>query len=83
MSANDGQSPGYSIHLDVEGTQLPAHPGPGWTRFVCVSDTHSRKYRVPSGDVLLHGGDLSSWGHPLELATTIEWLKSLDHPVKM
>ncbi|KAH0830266.1 Metallo-dependent phosphatase-like protein [Lanmaoa asiatica] len=73
----------YSIHPDVEGTQLPPHPGPGWTRFVCISDTHSRQYRVPSGDVLLHGGDLSSWGHPSELATTIEWLKSLDHPVKI
>lgn len=84
MSANcNGQSPSYSIHLDVEGTPLPPHPGSGWTRFVCISDTHSRQYRVPSGDVLLHGGDLSSWGHPSELATTIEWLKSLDHPVKM
>lgn len=84
MSANcNGQSPSYSIHFDVEGTPLPPHPGSGWTRFVCISDTHSRQYRVPSGDVLLHGGDLSSWGHPSELATTIEWLKSLDHPVKM
>ena len=80
---DDSHGRDYTIHVDVEGTQLPPHPGPGWTRFVCISDTHSRKYRVPSGDVLLHAGDLSSWGHPPQLATTIEWLKSLDHPVKM
>ncbi|KAG9318123.1 hypothetical protein JVU11DRAFT_190 [Chiua virens] len=74
---------GYAIHVDVEGTPLPPHPGPGWTRFVCISDTHSHQYRVPSGDVLLHAGDLSSWGHSSQLTTTIEWLKSLDHPVKI
>lgn len=73
----------YAIHIDVEGAQLPPHPGPGWTRFVCIADTHSCKYPVPYGDVLLHAGDLCSWGHPSQLATTIEWLKSLDHPVKM
>ncbi|KAF8431811.1 Metallo-dependent phosphatase-like protein [Boletus edulis BED1] len=79
----NGQHPDYAIHVDVEGTQLPPHPGPGWTRFVCISDTHSRTYRVPSGDVLLHGGDLSSMGESLQLVTTIEWLKSFDHPVKI
>ncbi|KIK92014.1 hypothetical protein PAXRUDRAFT_148215 [Paxillus rubicundulus Ve08.2h10] len=73
----------YSIHTDVEGTAAPPHPGPGWTRFVCISDTHSRTYPVPSGDVLLHAGDLSSWGTLPQLATTVEWLKSLDHPVKL
>jgi len=83
MSASytDGQT--YSIHVDVEETPLPPHPGPGWTRFVCISDTHSRTYHVPPGDVLLHAGDLSSWGYPPQLATTIEWLKSLDHPIKI
>ena len=83
LYAMTSQHPSYAIHVDVEGTPLPPHPGPGWTRFVCISDTHSRKYRVPPRDVLLHGGDLSSWGHPSQLATTIEWLKSLEHPVKM
>ncbi|KIJ60615.1 hypothetical protein HYDPIDRAFT_183527 [Hydnomerulius pinastri MD-312] len=67
----------------LSSLEVPPHPGPGWTRFVCISDTHSRKFRVPSGDVLLHGGDLSSWGSLSELTKTVEWLKTLDHPVKI
>jgi len=62
---------------------IPRHPGDAWTRFVCISDTHSRKFRVPPGDVLLHAGDLSSWGEFHQLDMTIQWLKSLDHPTKM
>lgn len=62
---------------------IPSHPGNGWTRFVCISDNHSRKFSVPPGDVLLHAGDLSSWGEFSHLKKTIDWLKSLDHPTKM
>ena len=61
----------------------PAHPGAAWTRFVCISDTHSRRTPVPPGDVLLHGGDLSSWGRVQNLEKTITWLASLPHPYKM
>ncbi|KAH7919901.1 Metallo-dependent phosphatase [Leucogyrophana mollusca] len=63
--------------------KLPPHPGSEWTRFVCISDTHSRVFPVPPGDVLLHAGDLSSWGSLDELRPTVEWLKSLEHPVKI
>lgn len=63
--------------------QVPVHPGPDWTRFVCISDTHSRTYDLPSGDVLLHAGDLSSWGIYTQLEKTINWIKTLDHPIKM
>lgn len=61
----------------------PAHPGSGWTRFVCISDTHSRIFPVPDGDVLLHAGDLSSWGHPEQVEGTLTWLRSLEHPTKI
>ncbi|KAI0086417.1 Metallo-dependent phosphatase [Irpex rosettiformis] len=61
----------------------PPHPGPAWTRFVCISDTHSRIYKVPPGDVLLHSGDLSSWGSPKQLEKTLKWLNSLPHPTKI
>lgn len=64
-------------------SELPPHPGRNWTRFVCISDTHSSLFPVPEGDVLLHAGDLSSWGYPKQLEDTITWLKSLSHPVKM
>ncbi|KZP23707.1 Metallo-dependent phosphatase [Athelia psychrophila] len=63
---------------------IPPHPGPEWTRFVCISDTHSiTKFNMPPGDVLLHAGDLSSWGEPKHLNKTLEWLKTLDYPTKI
>ncbi|KAF8589977.1 Metallo-dependent phosphatase [Ramaria rubella] len=58
-------------------------PSPASTRFVCMSDTHSHSFVVPPGDVLLHAGDLSSWGQVSQLKKTIDWLASLPHPVKM
>ncbi|KAI6036869.1 Metallo-dependent phosphatase-like protein [Pisolithus microcarpus] len=61
----------------------PPHPGAGWTRFVCISDTHSGIFRLPYGDVLLHAGDLSSYGALSQLTRTVDWLKSLKHPVKI
>ncbi|KAF5358489.1 hypothetical protein D9756_001739 [Leucocoprinus leucothites] len=63
---------------------VPPHPGPEWTRFVCVSDNHSRTlYDMPAGDVLLHSGDLSSWGYPQQVMVTLDWIKSLDYPTKI
>lgn len=63
--------------------QPPEHPGPGWTRFVCLSDTHAQTFDVPAGDVLLHSGDLSESGRHNELKRTIDWLGRLPHDVKM
>ena len=67
------------VYLD--GEKPPRHPGTGWTRFVCISDTHSRRFAVPPGDVLIHAGDLSYYSK--NLSGTIEWLKTLEHPLKM
>ncbi|KAG7095992.1 hypothetical protein E1B28_006675 [Marasmius oreades] len=61
--------------LQVDG---PPHPGKGWTRFVCISDTHSNIYTFPKGDVLLHAGDLSSWGEVEQLKQTVDWIASLE-----
>lgn len=71
------------VYLDYDQESIPPHPGSNWTRFVCISDTHSRVFSIPAGDVLLHAGDLSSWGHPHQLHTTLLWLKSQKHPIKM
>ncbi|THV07852.1 hypothetical protein K435DRAFT_825185 [Dendrothele bispora CBS 962.96] len=62
---------------------LPPHPGPSWTRFVCISDTHSHtedafKDQIPSGDFLLHSGDLSSWGKLSQLRKTVDWIGGLE-----
>ncbi|PFH49103.1 hypothetical protein AMATHDRAFT_76385 [Amanita thiersii Skay4041] len=72
-----------SVYLNFKPDAVPRHPGLGWTRFVCISDTHSTTPRVPMGDVLLHAGDLSSWGKPSQMQKTLKWLRSLPHPVKV
>ena len=64
-----------------DATNIPSHPGSAWTRFVCISDTHSRRFDVPPGDVLIHAGDLSHYSR--NLSGTFEWLKTLEHPIKM
>ncbi|KIY45285.1 Metallo-dependent phosphatase, partial [Fistulina hepatica ATCC 64428] len=58
-------------------------PLPGHTRFVCISDTHSREPAIPPGDVLIHAGDLTRHGRPEEIQQAVKWLKTLPHPVKI
>lgn len=76
-------SPTCAVYETYDVADPPPHPGPAWTRFVCISDTHSRKFDVPTGDVLLHAGDLTAWGHFHQLQKVIEWLEGLPHATKM
>ncbi|KAH9997529.1 Metallo-dependent phosphatase-like protein [Russula vinacea] len=78
----DGNVSAIVVH-DFYGNDVPPHPGQGWTRFVCVSDTHSRTFPLPEGDVLIHAGDLCSWGSVKQLQVTMDWLVSLPHPKKI
>jgi 3',5'-cyclic AMP phosphodiesterase CpdA len=72
------------VHLEYNPAVLEPVPSPEeWTRFVCISDTHSRNFDVPSGDVLLHSGDLTKKGRKEEFVQTMEWLYALPHKVKM
>jgi hypothetical protein len=71
------------VYLSYDPSNPPAHPGENWTRFICISDTHSHTFIVPPGDVLLHSGDLSRLGREDEIRVTIKWLRGLEHPVKM
>jgi 3',5'-cyclic AMP phosphodiesterase CpdA len=63
--------------------EVPTSDSAQWTRFVLLSDTHARTCAVPDGDVLVHTGDLTQMGTLKELRTTMEWLYTLPHPVKM
>jgi hypothetical protein len=71
------------VYTEYSHSTPPPHPGPGWTRFVCISDTHSRRFQLPPGDVLLHSGDLSSGGYLFNLKKSIDWLEELDYPAKV
>ncbi|KIM41299.1 hypothetical protein M413DRAFT_145993 [Hebeloma cylindrosporum] len=75
------------VYLEYRPEQLPPKPsadqdGAQWTRFVCISDTHSKTFEVPDGDVLLHSGDLTD-GKEAHFKQTMDWLYELPHPVKI
>ena len=66
------------VHLEYKPLALQPVPSPEeWTHFVCISDTHSRTFKVPPGDVSLHSGDLRNRGSKDEITKTIEWLYAL------
>ncbi|KDQ18115.1 hypothetical protein BOTBODRAFT_29438 [Botryobasidium botryosum FD-172 SS1] len=71
----------YRVHFEY--TTPPPHPGSSWTRWVCISDTHGHTFTVPDGDVLVHAGDLTSWGKMNSLDSTIQWIKGLPHRTKI
>ena len=74
------------VHLEYDPCQLPPKPSISneqWTRFVCISDTHTKTFDVPDGDVLLHSGDLTNLGLEVEFEKTMGWLRSLPHEFKM
>ncbi|GLB43247.1 putative calcineurin-like phosphoesterase [Lyophyllum shimeji] len=75
-------TPTSVVYLEYEPYTLPPQ-SPGWTRFVCISDTHTRNFAVPDGDVLLHSGDLTNRGTLPEFKKTMEWLYTLPHKVKI
>ncbi|XP_051884772.1 metallophosphoesterase MPPED2a isoform X2 [Pristis pectinata] len=57
----------------------------GHTRFVCVSDTHSRTdgIQMPYGDILLHTGDFTELGLPTEVKKFNDWLGTLPYEYKI
>ncbi|MEO0650595.1 MAG: metallophosphoesterase, partial [Planctomycetota bacterium] len=54
-------------------------------RIVCLSDTHSThdSLEVPDGDLLLHAGDFTKRGKPVEVERFGAWLATLPHPTKV
>ena len=58
----------------------------GGIQVVCISDTHNSHYSqptLPSGDILIHSGDLTQSGSTKELRDALDWLSSHTHPVKI
>ncbi|TFK35271.1 Metallo-dependent phosphatase-like protein [Crucibulum laeve] len=76
-------TPTSIIYLHYSDSDLPPKPSDAWTRFVCISDTHSHTFNVPEGDVLLHSGDITNAGQFEEFDRTITWLAGLKHQKKI
>ncbi|KAI8065889.1 Metallo-dependent phosphatase-like protein [Gongronella butleri] len=73
--------------LVYDDTTCLPHKAPNATRFVCMSDTHTKTsfpFTIPDGDVFLHTGDLTRFGCTLhDFAPTIDWIASLPHKIKI
>lgn len=69
----------------VEPLPFDAPKPEGHTRFVCISDTHTRtsNLSVPAGDVLIHAGDFSNIGLPKDIEKFKQFLDSLPHKHKV
>jgi Icc-related predicted phosphoesterase len=54
-------------------------------RVVCISDTHGqyRGLTIPDGDLLVHAGDITTYGRPLEFQDFNDWLGELPHTHKV
>ncbi|KAI8810133.1 Metallo-dependent phosphatase-like protein [Cladochytrium replicatum] len=76
-------SRGVTIRVQPYDTLQP--PEAGWTRVVCVSDTHLVKGfdYVPPGDILLHSGDATMVGAYQELQQFAAWLGRMPHRHKI
>ncbi len=57
----------------------------GNMRLVAISDTHGRHEEIvlPSGDLLIHAGDLSMNGTPREISSFMEWFEAQDFTHKV
>jgi Predicted phosphoesterases, related to the Icc protein len=48
-------------------------------KIVAISDTHGqhRKLKLPKGDIIIHAGDISKRGHPVEIEDFLDWFSNL------
>ena len=62
---------------------IPAQPIANPISIVCISDTHNSQPVLPSGDILIHAGDLTQSGSLNELQSAVAWLSVQPHPIKI
>ncbi|KAG7235825.1 hypothetical protein INR49_002124, partial [Caranx melampygus] len=72
---NQGRFQPPHVHM-VDPMPHDTPKPPGYTRFVCISDTHSRTdaIQMPYGDVFIHAGDFTELGLPSEVKKFNDWL---------
>jgi Icc-related predicted phosphoesterase len=54
-------------------------------KFVVISDTHGQHnaFSLPEGDVIIHAGDVSNIGKPIEIIQFLNWFESLNYQHKI
>ncbi|KAJ4924896.1 hypothetical protein JOQ06_003845, partial [Pogonophryne albipinna] len=81
---NQGRFQPPQVHM-VDPMPHDSPKPPGYTRFVCISDTHSRtdSIQMPYGDVFIHAGDFTELGLPSEVKKFNDWLGTLPYDIKI
>uniref|UniRef100_A0A4W5MK85 Metallophosphoesterase domain containing 1 n=1 Tax=Hucho hucho TaxID=62062 RepID=A0A4W5MK85_9TELE len=81
---NQGRFQPPHVHM-VDPLPHDTPKPPGYTRFVCISDTHSRTdaIQMPYGDVFIHAGDFTELGLPSEVKKFNDWLGTLPYDIKI
>ncbi len=67
----------HNVLLLIRGKPYSPPPNATPLRVVCISDTHSKIPSVPTGDLLIHAGDLTNDGTASDIQQQINWLKTL------
>jgi hypothetical protein len=73
----------YSLFLFLRGAPFKPPQNKPLIKIVCISDTHSNTIPVPSGDVLIHAGDLTNTGTVKDIQVQLDWIASLPHKEKI
>lgn len=73
----------HTILLAFRGSPLKPPENKPPIKVVCISDTHSKTPPVPSGDLLIHAGDLTNSGSKADIQKQLDWLNTLPHRHKV
>jgi predicted MPP superfamily phosphohydrolase len=73
----------YAVLLTLRGAPFKPPRNKPTIKVVCISDTHTNTLDVPSGDVLIHAGDLTNAGTVQEIQAQLDWLAALPHREKI
>ena len=69
-----------TMHLFVNPNQLDPEKDKDVIKIVTISDTHSKHSQIrniPSGDILLHGGDFTNTGSLRDIKSYDKWIGDL------
>ena len=67
----------HKLLVNIRGQASPSTRNA--IRIVCISDTHTNTPSLPSGDVLIHAGDLTNAGTVSDIQAQFDWLSSLPY----
>ncbi|KAK0615086.1 Metallo-dependent phosphatase-like protein [Bombardia bombarda] len=68
---------------DLSALFHPTGPDATTVSVVCISDTHNTRPDAPTGDILIHAGDMTQSGSFTEIQATLDWLNVQPHAHKI